>query len=460
MLITFRVSNFLSFNSEVEFSLLKGKSRQPESHVISFGSGRNAVEILKLGVIYGANASGKSNLLKAIEFGKLAIVNGLKNTFMPPSHFRLEEGKKDLSSKFEFEFETNGNLFAYGFDIVLDKYQVVNEWLVEMKKTTDKPVFERHVQNDGNSIYNSRPNFFGEDEKRFEIYAQDVSPNELLLNILGEKVWSEKSVFSLFHQIYHWFEEQLFVFGPNSQFSVSEMSANDIPFFLEQLKRFKTGIVKISLEKSDKTDQIIEKLPEKIRANLLESLGKGGTPIFSISGMRYCFSKEYDKIVVKQVLTGHKLKGSESIINFSLGAESDGTQRMFDLIPLLSVLSQGNVTVIVDEIDRSLHPEMSRNLIETMSVVSEGVASQLIMTTHESSLLDLKNLLRRDEVWFVEKNTDGESKLYSLEEYKPRFDKELRKAYLQGRFGAIPFIASPHNLGWNGTKKTTEYAEG
>ena len=102
-------------------------------------------------------------------------------------------------------------------------------------------------------------------------------------------------------------------------------------------------------------------------------------------------------------------------------------------------------TVIIDELDRNLHPELSRKLLEVFFDMSKNIDSQLIVTTHESSLLDL-TLLRRDEIWFTEKNSDGESNVYSLEEYKPRFDNDVRKAYLMGRFGATPNIANVHNF--------------
>ena len=106
-----------------------------------------------------------------------------------------------------------------------------------------------------------------------------------------------------------------------------------------------------------------------------------------------------------------------------------------------------DVTVVIDEIDRSLHPGLLHKFISFFLDSAQNTSSQLIVTTHESSLLDL-SLLRRDEIWFVEKNNHGESHLYSLEEFQPRFDKEIRKAYLQGRYGAIPFISDVQQLNW------------
>lgn len=457
MLINFRVSNFLSFNYEVEFSLLKGKSQQPSSHVISFGEGRTAVSVLKFGVLYGANASGKSNFVKALDFARNVIVDGLKNTHFMPSHFRLDSTAKDRISRFEFEFYgKEGKAYAYGFEVILSTKQVKSEWLFELKKTTDRAVFEREVKDDGTSEITAAISLPKEEQIRFDVYAHDVAPNELLLTTIGTKNWNIEPTF--FESVYKWFDIQLKIIYPSSKFQVFSLEDEDVPKFCDHLKRFNTGIVDLKFH-DEKANELLEKLPIELKFRILKDLEKGLHPIFSFKGVKLLFAKnENGEIIARQLMTKHQSK-DESAAQFSLEEESDGTQRLFDLIPLLQLMVDENVTVVIDEIDRSLHPEMSRNLIETVAGLSDGVPNQLIVTTHESSLLDLK-LLRRDEIWFVEKNEKGESKLYSLEEFKPRFDKELRKAYLQGRFGAIPFISNPKSLGWGTQKTGTQYAEG
>ena len=175
------------------------------------------------------------------------------------------------------------------------------------------------------------------------------------------------------------------------------------------------------------------------------------------NSQRYSILKDsHNNVQVFRFLTTHKLKNDTRTIDFDLNDESDGTNRVLDLIPFLLEVSNPHSTVIIDELDRSLHPELSRKLLEVFFEMSKNVDSQLIVTTHESSLLDL-TLLRRDEIWFTEKNSDGESKVYSLEEYKPRFDNEVRKAYLMGRFGGTPNIENVHNLNWQTTQKA-DYA--
>ena len=146
-------------------------------------------------------------------------------------------------------------------------------------------------------------------------------------------------------------------------------------------------------------------------------------------------------------MTVHKLPSQKDSVLFEIYEESDGTQRLFDLIPALIELSNNDRVFVIDEVDRSLHPNLTKSLIEYFLLNSKGLKNQLILTSHESSLLDLK-LLRKDEIWFTEKRPSGSTSLYSLEEYKPRFDKEIRKGYLQGRFGAIPLISNLKDLGW------------
>lgn len=436
--------------------MLKGKSTQLESHVISYGAGASAIKLLKFGVLYGANASGKSNWVRSLDFAKSVIVEGLKNVDYLPSHFRLDKTARGRPSRFEFEIVAkNGKCYAFGFELRLDRKTVQEEWLYELKKTTDKPIFERVVKDDGSSEVSAVPKLSSEDQVRFSVYSKDVAPDELLLSVLGSKSWESAS--DSFRQVYQWFTQQLLVIYPSSKFHIFSLGDNDLPEFKEQLLRFNTGIVDVEF-RTEKAANLLEKMPEELRNHISKELQKGENPVLPFGDTLLRFSRNQDgDIIVKGLLIKHQGKNEYSTM-FSFENLSDGTQRLFDLIPLLLLMSREPVTIVIDEIDRSMHPEMSRNLIETISIQSNEKANQFIVTTHESSLLDLK-ILRRDEIWFVEKNYEGASKLYSLEEFKPRFDKELRRAYLQGRFGAIPFIASPKSLGWVKLKHS-EYAQG
>lgn len=124
---------------------------------------------------------------------------------------------------------------------------------------------------------------------------------------------------------------------------------------------------------------------------------------------------------------------------FDLGEESDGTIRILDLLEIL--LSGEGKTYVIDELDRCLHPSLSYKFVETFLNIAAGKNIQLIVTTHESRLMDF-DLLRRDEIWFIEKKENGESDIYSLEEYNARFDQKIDKAYLEGRYGGVPIFST------------------
>jgi AAA15 family ATPase/GTPase len=143
-------------------------------------------------------------------------------------------------------------------------------------------------------------------------------------------------------------------------------------------------------------------------------------------------------------------EGNEKL--FDIDQESDGTQRLLDLAPGLLDIFSGDKVYIIDELDRSLHPDITVSILDAFlnSDTDKSGHSQLIVTTHETNLLD-QQLIRKDEIWFCQKNKQGESNLYSLEEYQPRFDNDIRKGYAVGRFGGIPLLSDFKNLSWMGT---------
>lgn len=432
MLITFRVSNFLSFNDEAELSMQAGSQRNLPSHYISTGSGRNDVNILKTAVIYGANASGKSNLIKAMDFAKKVIVNGIKSETTYNKHFRLDPANREKPSSFEFEFKLDEKMYAYGFSAHLESKKIKEEWLVELGKTTENVIYERKVLDNGQSefpVFNLKLS----DKKavnRFEVYREDVLDSQLFLTELSEKTLTiESSIFiKMFEAI-----EAIFFCYPSTFFTLPRFyKLFDKKHIVELVNFFKVGIADLSLEEYE-IDEV--QLNNQLKDN-------------DLFGNRHEVKEHDGKKIMSKLIAKHI--ATNGLVDFELGEESDGTQRLFDFIFLLIGLrttNDKNAILIIDEIDRSLHPELSRKVLEFFITTTEGIESQLIVSTHESSLLDL-NLLRRDEIWFTEKDANGATKLYSLEEFKPRHDTELRKAYLTGRFGAIPFISNVKSLGW------------
>jgi len=186
----------------------------------------------------------------------------------------------------------------------------------------------------------------------------------------------------------------------------------------------------------EKISQQIEDL-DKNSAAIIET-NKGGRMIVS--------KNSEDRVSVTELRTRH-LSEDGKLIDFSLNEESEGTQRLIHLLPSLFLLKQDSEKVVfLDELDRRLHPQLSRRFVE-VELGCRNKNNQLIFTTHDTNLLDL-DLLRRDEIWFVEKNQQGSSSCYSLAEFKIRPDLKIERGYLNGRFGAIPFFGNIESLGW------------
>lgn len=440
MLIRLNVNNFLSFDDNIEFSMIPGKVRGKEEHLIQ----SKDMALLRFAAIYGANASGKSNLIKALSFSQRIILEGV-NFITPGKCFKLKKDNEKKESIFEYEIYVNKKYYAYGFKIILSERKITGEWLYEISKSGEKAIFERNVET-GEFNHNTkfRDNL---NKMRFKIYSEDYKTNGevLLLSELNrnkEELYKENSEFSVFRDVYNWFGDYLDVNYPDESitnfeylFSKDENSYSEI---VKILNSFGTGITDFKL--IDSTIQDIKReMPEVLFDKFIGDLRKvkrGYANIRTHNNFHNIRIEEDGNIIIKTLAFNH---GDNYECNFYLSDESDGTRRLMDLIEVL--INTKKKVFVIDELDRSLHPNLTYKFIETFLKVCEGREVQLIITTHEDRVLDL-DMLRRDEVWFMEKNLKGASKLYSLEKYQPRFDKKICKAYLDGRYGAVPIFKS------------------
>ena len=444
MLISFRVSNFLSFNDEIEFSMLAGQPRLLPTHVIHLGEGRNRIDILKTAIICGANASGKSNLIKAMDFARNVIVAGVKSEVTHNKHFRLDLTNADKPSKFEFEFKIDHKIYSYGFSVHLGSQKFQSEWLTEVGKTTDKPIFEREILDNGKSKFNFNLKLTGKAKTRFEVYQEDVLETQLFLNTLKDKYVRDDASTTLFGDVLAWFLSLNIIFNNTklNHVALQNLAGDDKKEYIDTLRLLDARISDIQNKELDLDGLLTSKADNygKLSGNSEDVLMVRDSIVGYGKNRIYLTNNQNSVKPMKTVFYQ-----SNENVEFELEELSDGARRLLDIVPILIGVKKPKSIFIVDEIDRSLHPELSRKLIEIFHANTEGVESQLIMTTHESSLLDL-DLLRRDEIWFSEKNEKGESHLFSLEEFKPRHDVELRKAYLLGRFGAVPFVSDVKSL--------------
>lgn len=443
MLIRFETENFLSFNERAELSLIASDVRTKKEHVVDGKS----IKILKSAIIYGANAAGKSNLIKALDVAQQIIMDGVHSVSAINLHYRLNKANLNKPTVFSFEIKVKERYYSYGFGIILAKNRIVNEWLYELSANGEKKVFERSINDKGTTIIELGLKLDKEATTRFDVYREDFekSSDQLFLSEINRKsLDTMKAQVQPFVDIKNFFEEQLVIIFPNSKYRALGVvgSNNELStIFRLYLDIFQTGINDVVA----KTEEI-EKLniPEEIKQELIKHLRKNTRKTeFSLFGINNeSYAAKLDKegnIVINKLGLEHESDENEKV-TFDVDEESDGTQRLLDLIPALFRLAHSDKTYIIDEIDRSLHSKLTYSIFESFFQLSQSYESQLIATTHEALLLDL-NLMRKDEIWFVEKESNS-SKLYSLDQFKVRNDKSIRKDYLLGRYGAIPIFKS------------------
>ncbi|ATB70011.1 hypothetical protein SJPD1_1906 [Sulfurospirillum diekertiae] len=437
MLKRFTLENFSSFRDESSLDLTAGRTEILPKHVVNFDN----VKILKSAIVYGANASGKSNLIKSISYAKDIVLDGLNSVDTYKKYFRLDIESSKKPTSFEFELELDNKFYAYGFSVILEKKEIVEEWLYEIGKNTSDKIFTRKSKTISFGKF-----LKGEKdlEKRFSIYADDMKNqgSQLFLSEIATKNLENDAV-KIFNNIYKWFDKKLQIMYPSSKFNrVSSIGSdkNLSQIFKKYLNEFDTGIVDISsieedFEKSLK--DVPEEIKDQIKKDLLKENTKGEGLLQLPNGTFLRVYKDANgelKTEKLGLVHSHEVKDV-----FELTDESDGTRRLFDLIPLIQRFAK-DYTIIIDEFDRSLHPKLTKKFFELFYALNNS-KTQLIVSTHESTLLDLE-LARKDEIWFVEKDKSGSSKVFSLNLFKDRYDKKVEKAYLLGRYGAIPIFKS------------------
>jgi uncharacterized protein len=442
MLIRFTAENFLSFNELVDFNMIASDETRHSHHILS-GQSEQDIDLLRTSILYGANASGKSNLIKAMGFARDFIVNGIaKNRSINVKPFKLDSHCSNKRSRFEFEFRCQDKQYAYGF--CLDSTEIYEEWLFETGHEVDTPIFER-VNNA--IIFNFEHPIFKNvsvpEKQRINYEGYSTRNNLLFLTNCQERN------IPLFHFIYQWFAETLvIVFTTSKHQALISLAKLNIEFFNQIVRFFDFGIHRVQVEEIDfeNTNDIPPHVKNEIRAEF--PYGQKTIQFISVASRNYVIEEnESGSLKVSKLTTIRKNEVGKEVV-FEISEESEGTQRLLDFIPLLIGLSKDKVFVI-DEIERSLHTLLVKKFFELVlnHDMFKDAQSQLIASTHEVNLLDLKKLFRKDEIWFVEKKPSGESAVYSLANAEVD-NLDLIDGYLNGIFGAIPFIKDIRDLGW------------
>ena len=438
MLVRFSVENFMSFNTNVSFSMAASKIARMKDHLITVDDKR----ILRGGYIFGPNASGKSNLIKAIKFARQIILSGCDHVDFNKKHFRIDSKNFMKPGVFQFDFIINEVTYSYGFAISYQNKEIIAEWLV---KTSGGEVciFNRELQEDGTiTVETEIKNIKNkEDEMRFSIYLKDFENKSnkamrqtLILTDIAMRSSRDSEFFKRFLDILEWFKNMIIIF-PDTKFGgLGNIISNDSMknIFEKMLSNFDTGVESVS-GKEIEFEKIFEDVPqeelEHIKVDISNILEDTTATVKVGKSMISLQKKENGDIKATKMVLNHG--NSEDL--FDCIDESDGTQRLFDLIPLFFSQQQNKLIII----DRSLHSKLTEKFIELFYRYASKTQTQLIATTHDSILLDL-DLVRQDEIWFIERQEDHSSKLYSLNKFKERFDKRIEKEYLIGRYGAIP----------------------
>lgn len=434
MLIRFAVENFASFKDMTEFNMMASKIVRHSDHVVSC----NGKRVLKSAVLFGPNASGKSNFVKAIFVASQLVLYGLDRISVFKKYFRLDDACKDKPGVFQFDIFANGHFYSYGFAISYQSQSIVEEWLYNIDKQDDeKCIFLRSYLAPGVCRIRSDLSFSNPKEKmRFQLYKEDFFSNKMeqrfFLNDIAFRAPSDNPSYQAFTDVFGWFT-RLYVLFPNVKYmGIEELLENrDNKTKVENLlSYFDTGIKSLSRKPVD-FDKIASKLGKSID-HILSALNGRKSYLCQLDSSLYEFVKEDGQINAYVIMTNH---GNSSDL-FEFGDESDGTKRLFSLIPIFRDAAKESV-IVIDELDRSLHTEATKEFIDRYFEISKGVKSQLIATTHDTNLLDL-DFLRQDEIWFINRKKDCSSELYSLNAFNERFDKKIEKEYLLGRYGAVP----------------------
>ena len=438
MLMGFKVGNFRSFQDVQYFSMIAGKTRNNENHIVL----KNSHKILRFSGMFGANGSGKSNLILAFSIVQVLLSKGI-NCLINNQYYRGIDNGKEKNSYFEYELSLNDKLYSYGFEINIYKRIIVSEWLIDMTKNKKKIIFERDLQK---QCYQS--DILNKKHSNFTNCLEEMKKNQQTL-FLGEM--TRRLVMSSNNDAY--FSDIISVFKFIMQDTVIIRPSTHKLFDIDYIKN-KKKIIKILnaldinisdfVTEPDDINNIKAKLSDNDYQNLLHEID-----VLSLkySNVRFTLRIENDIYTIQKqndnsydVCSLKFLDKHNQDIYFGAYDESDGMIRILELIDILLTHDK---LFLIDELDSSLHPILVTGLLKIF--LKSKNSNQLVVTTHELKTLDF-DLVRRDEIWFAEKEEKGNSRIYSLEEFRDvaRFDRKIDKAYLEGRFGAIAQIGSDY----------------
>jgi hypothetical protein len=432
MLISFTVENFRSFGAEQELSAIANtRHANLAEHLVEVPE--HEQKLLPLLAIYGANGAGKSNLVVALAWlwhhltraspTDYASAPRTANAFLPP----------DRPTRMELRFLAGRTVYAYGLTALAERFET--EWFSVVKPSgAERVIFERRTSEDGRTVIEHGKGLESPTEKMRAMQIIGALQTELFFT----KVIRDVAVDELpesFRAALEWFR-QLVIVEAGAPYLLLEERIQSNPKFkaylADLLQRMDTGVATLVAEQKEFPASELPNAQRSAfdRAAIGERFGVAGKG-------RGTLVKVDTTTVGTQHLVAEHVDSSGRRVKLPFRSESDGTRRIAELAPAVFEAGLEPWVFVIDELDRSLHALVVKAFVEEFLSRARGHQNQLIFTTHETHVLD-QELLRRDEVWFVEKDKDGASQLFSLDDFPVRTDLRLDRGYLMGRFGAIP----------------------
>ena len=434
MLVEFTVQNFTSFNTPQTFSMLASSTTKENFkeentfNVNKFGISN----LLKSSALFGANASGKSNFVSGIQMLKGIILESLttaeSNKLSEATPFLIKPDTFDHPTEFEIVFLSKGNLYRYGISIV-DNI-IVEEWLYWTKTKRETKLFHRKKQTIEINKRSFSESIDFVQEKKGALYLEKTRENVPFISVLSQ-FNGKKS-----RTITEWFRKLHIISGTNElgfKMFTTELFEKNSKFkswaldILSSLQIQDINVVEVELNfppKRDTNDDDLNDVMQKVEKYIVKN-----------------------KIKDKKIEIIKSNSTDDNSYTLPLSLESKGTIKLIYLLgPLFDCLVNGEI-LIIDEFDSKFHSLLSKFILDLYHIKNCS-QSQLIITCHDTNLLT-KESMRRDQIWFIEKNKNHESELYSLLEYKEHYTRRgnsYSKDYLNGKYGAIPLLKSIDNL--------------
>lgn len=410
MLIQFNFKNYKGFKDDTSLNMMATNLKEHKYNLID----NNGEKFLKIASIYGANASGKSTIIHAFSFMTSFVVNSFKNSStnieIPLKRFKFDNISREASSEFEVFIKYKNNEYQYGFK--LDNRRIIEEWLYKRDFRSKKSI-------------------------KYKVLFERV----------GKKIECDQQLKGAKNLVSLTEDNTLFL----------SISANaKVPYVKDVMDWFNHVII-IDMGDCEVESYITRGLPSFIQdreyqKEIIKFLNAIDINIVDIGVEKITVDGERDKY---KIYSYHKVNNSDELISIPFSEESNGTQKMFALYALFKVSIELGMPIFIDELDAKLHPLLLRYIISIFhSDKTNKNGAQLIYTAHDNYTLN-KEVFRRDEIWFVEKDIESVSNLYSLAEYKLNDEKKVRndasynKDYLSGRYGAIPILESFNFYGDN-----------